>query len=85
MEKIEKPKPEKKFRAGALSATIWSNQGRTRTGEETTYATVSIERNYKDKQGNWQSTNSFRTGDLPKAALLLNKAYEYLTLKSSDA
>ena len=73
--------PEKKIRAGAVSATIWSNEGTSKTGEKVEYKTISLERNYKDKEGNWKSTNSFRVTDLPKASLVMNKAYEYLLIK----
>lgn len=73
--------PEKKFKAGAISATIWLNQGHTEDGKETNFRTVSFERNYLDKDGNWKSTNNLRTADLPKAILVLSKAYEYLALK----
>lgn len=73
--------PEKKFRAGALSATVWVNIGHKATGEETEYRTISIDRNYTDKEGNWQSTNSLRVNDLPKANVVLQKAYEYLVFK----
>ena len=31
----------------------------------------------------WKSTASLRVNDLPKAALVLNKAYEYLVLRST--
>ena len=72
--------PEKKIRAGAVSATVWRNQGQTKTGEPTEYNTISIERSYKDKEGNWQSTNSLRKNDLPKAVVVLQKAYEHLVL-----
>lgn len=76
--------PEKKFRAGGLSATIWLNKGQKATGEETEYQTISIERNYVDKEGQWQSTNSLRINDLPKATIVLQKAYEYLVLNEQD-
>ena len=76
--------PEKKFRAGAISATVWLNKGHKATGEETEYRTISIERSYTDKEGNWQSTNSFRVNDLPKVALLAQKAYEYQVFKEQD-
>ncbi len=76
--------PEKKFRAGAVSATIWVNHGKDQEGKETTYKTVSFERSYMDKEGNWQTTNSLRTTDLPKAVLVLNKAYEYLSLTDGE-
>ena len=75
--------PEKKFRAGALSATVWLNKSQ-KNGEESEYRTISIERNYLDKAGIWQSTNSLRVNDLPKANVVLQKAYEYLVLKEQD-
>ena len=73
--------PEKKFSTGAISATIWKNTGVRKTGEETEFKTINIQRRYRDKEGNWQSTNSLRIGDLPKAVLVLNKAFEYLVLR----
>ena len=76
--------PEKKIRAGAVSATIWKNKQSNDQGEYE-FRSVSLERNYKDKEGNWKSTNSFRAQDLPKAALVLNKAYEYLMLENKES
>jgi len=76
--------PEKKFRAGAVSATIWLNKGHKPTGEETEYRTISIERSYTDKEGNWKSTNSMRINDLPKARVVLQEAYKYLVLAEQD-
>lgn len=75
-------KPEKKIRAGAISATIWQNTGQSKTGESVQYRTVQVERSYKDKKTNaWKNTSSFRVSDLPKLALVSQKAYEYLVLK----
>jgi len=76
--------PEKKFRAGSVSATIWLNKGQKVNGEEAEYRTISVERSYTDKNGNWQSTNSMRINDLPKAQLVLQKAYEYVVLNHQD-
>ena len=72
--------PEKKFRAGPISATVWKNHG-IKDGQATEYNTVSFERAYKDKDGNWKTTNSLRINDLPKAAVVLTKAYEELILR----
>ena len=78
--------PEKKFSTGAVRATIWKNTGKSKkTGEDVEYRTISIDRSYKDKNDEWQSTNSLRVNDLPKAALVLNKAYEFIVLKDSEA
>lgn len=71
--------PERKIRSGAISATIWQNEKDTSNGK-VVYKTVSFERSYKDKEGKWQATNRLRSNDLPRAVLVLNKAYEYLSL-----
>ena len=76
--------PEKKFRAGAISATVWQNKGQSKNGDAVEYKTISIERGYKDKEGNWQSTNSLRINDLPRATVVLQKAYEYLVFKEQE-
>lgn len=65
-------RPEKKFKAGAVTATIWRNE--TAKGS---YASVQLDRHYKDGEA-WKSTTSLRVNDLPKATLVLSKAYEYL-------
>ncbi|MEK6828462.1 MAG: hypothetical protein AABX78_03860 [Nanoarchaeota archaeon] len=78
---MEKNLPEKRFSTGVVTATVWQNAGKGRTGEIVSYRTVSLQRRYKDKNGVWQSANSFRVNDLPKAALVLQKAYEYLVLR----
>ena len=76
--------PEKKFSTGVITATVWSNQGKSRNGEQIAYRTVSLQRRYKDKNGVWQSANSLRINDLPKASLVLQKAYEYLVLRETN-
>ncbi|NQV09286.1 hypothetical protein HQ529_05540 [Candidatus Woesearchaeota archaeon] len=80
----EKKMPEKRFTTGAISAAVWVNEGKTKTGEPTEFRTISLQRRYKDKNDEWQSTNSLRVNDLPKASLVLNKAYEHLVLKNLD-
>lgn len=73
--------PEKRFRAGAISATVWLNNGQAKDGKLAQFRTISIERAYKDKSGEWKYTNSFRVGDLPKASLVLDEAFKHLVLK----
>lgn len=76
--------PEKKFRSGAIAATIWANEV-VRDGKKVSYRTVSFERSYKDKDDTWKQTNSLRMTDIPRAVLVLNKAYEYLALNSDES
>ncbi len=73
--------PEKKFSTGVVSATIWKNKGISKAGNPVEFRTVSLQRRYTDKNNEWKSTNSLRINDLPKAILVLNKAYEYIVLK----
>lgn len=75
--------PKKKYRAGGISATLWSNKF-VKDGKEGHYDTVSLERVYQDKEGNWQSTNSLRLNDLPKVNVLMQKVYEDLILKEQE-
>ena len=75
------PQPEITFRHGLCSASIWE-QDFDRDGEKFTVRTVSFQRSYLDKEGNWQQTNSLKVNDIPKAVLVLNKAYEFLTSNS---
>ena len=76
--------PEKRFSTGSLTATIWENQGKNKSGEDVSFKTVSFQRRYKDPNGDWQSTNTLPINDLPKAAVVLQKAYEFLVLNEQD-
>ena len=74
--------PEKKFRAGTIAATIWKNS-HEKDGRSFEVHSISFERSYKDKDSDeWKTTSSLRAMDLPKAVVVLNKAYEYLVLNN---
>ncbi len=77
--------PLKKFRAGAISATVWENQTVNSEGQVVSFKNVTFDRSYKDAKGEWQNTNALRASDLPKAILVLNKAYEYLSFNNAAA
>lgn len=85
MAEVKKNKPEAKFWFQGISATVWSNTQKDAKGNEFTVKTVNLQRSYKDKDGNWQNTDSFKASDVPKAILALQKAYEHcLTSKKED-
>jgi len=71
--------PEKKFRAGAVSATVWMNDS-----EKGSYPSIQLTRSYLDKQNNWKDSKSFNLNDLPKAVLVLEEAYRYLAMKQKE-
>ena len=73
--------PEQRFRAGAISATVWRNVGQDKQGREVEYSSITFQRSYKDPSGEWKTTTSLRVNDLPKASVVLNEAYKYLILK----
>jgi hypothetical protein len=75
--------PEKKFKVGCISATVWNNEI-VKGGNAKEIKHVSFEKSYKDKSGEWKATNSLNIADLPKAMVALNKAYEYLMLRDMD-
>lgn len=77
---METKRPEKTFKAGAVEAALWTNHAET--GD---FTTVQLTRSYKDREGAWQRSTSLRVSDLPRASLVLDKAYEYLTMESSEA
>ena len=68
----EKRRPEQTFRAGAISVSVWKNT--TKEGDKE-YRSVTFERRYMDKDGNWKTSGSLRVNDLPKAAVVIAKAF----------
>ena len=70
--------PEITFRHGPCSASVFCNEYE-RGDEKFTVRSVAFQRRYLDKDGQWQTTNSLKVNDIPKAILVLQKAYEFLT------
>ncbi|UCG11005.1 MAG: hypothetical protein JSU72_10550 [Deltaproteobacteria bacterium] len=72
--------PEKVFQHGALKAAIFANE-HEKNGQNFTVKRVSFQKLYRDREGNLKTTSSLEVNDLPKAVLVLQKAYEYLTVR----
>ena len=75
-------RPEKKFKCGPISASIWAEDKTLESGVVKFYS-INITKAYKDGD-NWKNTNNFNAEDLPKIALVANEAYKYIRLSSSD-
>lgn len=75
---------EKKISAGNISATVWNNK-REMNGVEIEMKSISLQRSYKDKNGEWKHSTSFSINDLPKIQLVMDKTYEYLTMQKVEA
>ena len=78
-------KPVAKFKAGQVAAAIWENEITSKAGTKVPMLKVTVARRYMDKDGNWQTSSSLRVNDLPRAGLVLQKAYEYLVLKEQGS
>jgi hypothetical protein len=77
-------KPEKSFRIGAVRASIWKNIRQNKDGKTFETRTVTLDRSYKDKEGNYKSTHRFTANEVPKAILLLQRSYEYLIVAPEE-
>jgi len=75
-------RPLKKFRAGQVSCALWENEIVV-NGREMTMLKATFERRYKDKEGNWQSSQSFSRNEIPLVKWCLDKAFEAMIEEQS--
>ena len=72
------PKPEKRFQSGGIEASIFENEIQ-QNGKTLKIKKIAFQKRYKSAQG-WKTTYSLDINDIPKAILVLSKAYEHLVL-----
>ena len=74
---------ENKFRAGAVSATVWANK--RRVGKKSfVMRSVSLQRAYQDEDGEWKYTSSLGMNDIPKAVVVLWRAFKHLVCPPAE-
>lgn len=76
-------KPVAKFRAGQVSAAIWENEI-TVNGSKVTVLKATVQRRYKDKDGDWKSSGSLSRNEIPLAIYTLRKCFEYMIEGQKD-
>ena len=76
-------KPEIVFKMGAVRASVFQNIIQHQ-GKSVPLPKVVLEVRYRDKEGNWQGTNSLSVNEVPKAIIALQRAYEYILSKSGS-
>ena len=76
--------PEKVFQHGAVRASVFVNDVSS-NGKSFQIPKVSVQKRYRDKQGQWQNSSTFDLNDLPKIVAAVNKAYDHLTSKEEEA
>ena len=76
-------KPIAKFRAGSVSCALFENDIPV-NGTTKTILKASIQRRYKDKNGDWQSSTSFSRNEVPLAIYCLEKAFEVMVSEQAS-
>lgn len=67
--------PVAKIKAGEVSSAVWRNEIQVK-GNAITVLKATVQRRYKDKDGNWQSSGSFSRNEIPLAIYCLQQAFE---------
>jgi len=67
--------PIKKFSAGSVSCALWENEVPTPNGGKAVILKATVERRYKDRDGQWKSSGSFSRNEIPLAVYCLLKAF----------
>ena len=77
--------PVAKFRAGQVSSALWENQVQVK-GAAVTILKATVQRRYKGRNGEWQSSGSFSRNEIPLAIHCLQKAFEkIIEMQSEDS
>jgi len=73
-------KPAAKVTLYPVSAAIWRNHN-----EKGTFYSVTVERSYKDGDGNWQRSDSYNASDLLLLAKVVDQAHSKIfELRAAD-
>lgn len=74
--------PIHKVKAGQVSSAVWPNEA-TVNGKKMTMLKATVERRYRDSEGNWKSSGSFGRNEIPLAIYCMQKALEYIIEKDN--
>ena len=74
--------PVARFKAGSVVAAVWDNNVSV-NGNVRSIKKVTVEHRYRDRGGNWKSTNSFSRDQIALVKHCLDKAFEFM-LQSQD-
>jgi len=78
-------RPVAKFTAGQVSAAIWENEVTTKAGRQVTMLKATVERRYRDRDGQWKSSSSFARNEIPLAIYCLQKSFEHIIESQKDS
>ena len=69
--------PIKKIRVGGVSISLWENKN----DEGQVFLKATFEKTYKDKQGEWATTDSYGAADLDLLDIALREARRYARIE----
>jgi len=72
MSDVEKKKPDMVMRFSDIKVTVWNNEVKVKDAVENRKSFI-LEKIYKDKDDNWNSTKSFTLNDIDKISYLLGE------------
>jgi len=72
---MEGQEPLARFRAGQVTCALWQNKINV-NGTMKTMLKASVSLRYKDRNGEWKSSQSFSRNEIPLAIHVLQKAFE---------
>lgn len=76
-------KPVRKYQAGAIHCALWQNTI-SHNGRSRTVLKATVERHYRDSEGQWKSTSSFGRNDIPLVVFCLQKAFEAILVADQN-
>lgn len=71
-------KPVFKVKVGNVEVAVWEHTN----AQNKSYNSISFEKNYLDEKEEWQKTKSLLPNDIFNLQLGLQKAYEFIKLRS---
>lgn len=74
----ESNKPVAKFRARGVSVAVWKQEGEKQKDYTPVFFSVTPQKAFKDKKGEWQNSSSFNEGDIPLLQLCLDQAFAWI-------
>ena len=75
--------PKAKFRAGQVSVAVWENEAKV-NGQIVELLKATVERRYKNGNGEWKSSGSFSRNEIPLAIYCLQRAFDHMIEKQQE-
>lgn len=69
--------PEKQFRIGLVSASVFANEVNGEAGKRTVRS-VNVQRRYREGDGEWKTATTFGLSDLPAAIRVMQLAQQHV-------